>query len=203
MNRFQKVLIFLISIIVIQSIAFSAVIIKAMIPKPIDDIQMVKDMPVPESRPYTVGILLDRVSSDPVLQAVLSTTSDEFYNSVKDSVPKLTWQQFTGDRGVTVVEVNGELQDAKLRTAMAKNLSENKDIPIDKIEDYTFRVQFIRNYSSETENFLSDILPSALFNRQGEYSYSVGFQTFGALKDQENQYHDVLSALVEYLAEAY
>jgi len=42
MNRFQKVLIFLISIIVIQSIAFSAVIIKAMIPKPIDDIQMVK-----------------------------------------------------------------------------------------------------------------------------------------------------------------
>jgi len=31
MNRFQKVLIFLISIIVIQSIAFSAVIIKAMV----------------------------------------------------------------------------------------------------------------------------------------------------------------------------
>lgn len=191
MTRFQKILIFLMTIIVIQSLAITAIVIKTIIPQTVDDIQMVKDMPVPDYSFYTVGILLDRVVENPLLPFL------------EDSKINLKWHQFNAGRGITVVEASGEVQDEKLRNLISENLSKKLNISPEEIMDYSFRIQFIRNYSSETENILSNIFPSIFVNEEEGYHYTISFQTFGALKNQDNQYHDVLSSLSEYLFEAY
>lgn len=195
MGRYPRFVVFLLTIVALQSLVIIiiavALVLPLVMPASADDIQIVKNMPVPRNSSYTVENLL----SAAVLQPI---------NRLLDIEPEISWRQFHADRGVTVIEVNGVIENRKIQELLVKELESSIAIPLEEVDDFSFNIQFTRHYTTPPENkltaFSSRILPK---NLASNYHYEVAFQTFGALKDNEYQYYDVLSTLAHLLKEAY